>query len=118
MSTIFKINKKNGFLISGGNIKRVHGLDAVVINCQHEAQTLKGEDPFRQGKGMPNFTKIWNGTPDLIQFEFHLRKVLLAVSNVDRVSNFEARMEGNKLIYSVLITTPFGSETVTGNINA
>lgn len=118
MSTIFEINSDNGFLVKGGTINRVSGLAAVVINCQHEVQTIRGEDPFRKNKGMPNFQTIWNGTPNVLQFEFFLRQTLLAVKNVDRVSNFQAEVVDNVLNYSIVIETPFGSDLITGSQNA
>lgn len=116
MSTIFAIDGNNGFLKSGGTIKLVTQLEAVVINCQHEAQTLRGEDPYRQNKGMPNFKQIWNGTPDVLQFEFFLRQVLGAVADVERLSNFKASVVRGELSYSIDITTPFGTDTVSGSI--
>lgn len=114
MSTIFAIDSNNGFLISGGNATLVTGLDAVVINCQHEAQTLLGEDPFRQNKGMPNFQTVWGGTPNVIEFEASLRSTLLAVADVDSLSNFSATIDGDNLNYSIEINTIFGTATITG----
>lgn len=117
MSTIFKIDSNNGFKVEGGMINRVSGAQAVAINCQHEVQTIRGEDPFRQNKGMPNFQTVWNGTPDVLQFEFFLRQTLLAVAEVERVSNFKAEVVENVLNYAIDIETPFGRETINGTQN-
>jgi hypothetical protein len=118
MSTIFRIDSNNGFRLDGGMISRASGIEAVAINCQHEVQTILGEDPFRKEKGMPNFRTVWNGTPDILQFEFFLRKTLLAVQGVDRVSNFKAEVVENILTYSINIETSFGSEIISGIQNA
>ncbi len=115
--SIFEIDTNNGFKLTSGTINRVTGIDAVVINCQHEAQVIQGEDPFNQTRGMPNFDTVWNGNPNLIQFEFNLRRVLLAVANVDSVSNFQSEIVDNVLSYDIDINTPFGTDTVSGSIS-
>ena len=115
--SIFEIDSNNGFKVTGGTLNRVTGIDEVVINCEHEAQVLQGEDPFDQNRGMPNFKTVWNGNPDIIQFEFHLRRVLLAVKNVTSVNNFIASISDNVLDYEITIVTPFGEATVTGSIS-
>ena len=116
--SIFAINSNNGFLVTGGQLNIVSDLDAVVINCQHAAQELRGEDPFRQGAGMPNLKKggIWDGSPDVLTFEADLRGVLSVVNNVDSLSEFEATVVDNELDYSIKIHTPFGTETISGSV--
>ena len=115
--SIFAINSDNGFLVTGGTINRLTGIEAVLVNCQHEAQVLRGEDPFDKNRGMPNFEEIWAGQPNVLQFEFSLRNVLSVVKDVDSLSNFKADISSNVLDYEITINTPFGSDSISGSVS-
>ena len=115
--SIFSINENNGFLVIGGQLNIVTGLQAVIINCQHVAQTIKFENPFNIDEGLPNFETVWDGNPNILQYELFLSRALIQVKDVDKLSDFNADISDNVLNYSIKIHTPFGVDTLSGTQN-
>lgn len=115
MSTIFAIDENNGFLITDHQATLLTGIDAVVVNCQHVALTQRGENIYNVDEGLPNFETVWNGNPDLIQFEFFLRQDLSLVQDVDSLSNFEGQVINGEVDYDIQINTAFGSTSLNGD---
>src|ERR1700753_607681 len=65
-----------------GNLILSTGQDAVLYSCQNLARTVLGECVLQTTRGLPNFETVWNGTPNLAQWEIALRAALLSVDGV------------------------------------
>ena len=118
MTTNFAIDSDNGFLLSQNQIVLLEGVEAIAVNCTTEVQTLTGEDPYFQLKGMPNFQTIWEGSPNVPDFETSLRDALLNINGVFNATNFIYDLNDNILTYSIEIQTFIGFTTIEGILNA
>ena len=98
MTQIFAVNENNDIhLDSNSNLAISRDLQAVLEQAEHAVKTLRGELPFAADRGLPNFETIWNGSPNLLQFEFYWRQAVSRISDVTRITQFSARIEGDVL---------------------
>lgn len=117
MSTLtFAINDNNDlYLDDSDNIAMHVDLLAVQDACLGACRTILGEMVFYINEGLPNFQAIWNGTPDLAQYDAALRATLLAVPDVLEVTSIELEQTGNILNYTVTILTTYGQAQIDAN---
>ena len=104
----FKRDSNNDFTLSNKDIAMTDDLQAVMTNCESAAQTLLFEQLYNYENGLPNFELIWNGNPNLRQYEVALRSALLKVDGVLKIISLNAKMENNILSYKAVIETQFG----------
>jgi hypothetical protein len=98
-----------------GNIATFRDLPAVLQACEHAAKTILGEMILNADQGIPYFQTVWNGSPNLVQFEAALRAAFLAVTNVvEVVSVISSVTTPNILSYTAIIRTTFGGGTISG----
>ena len=83
-------------------------LESCIQSCESVSMTMIDEQIYNINDGLPNFKAIWNGKPNIRQFEVALRKQLLTVPNVLEVVKFEGEIRGNQLVYNVTIKSTFG----------
>ncbi len=113
--TTFSVNEFNDlFLDSRGNIAISHDLDALLFICAQVAKTQLGECVLNTNLGIPNFQVVWNGVPNIIQFEAALREAILAIDGVIEISSLMTEIIDNQLKYSMVIRTNFGGGIVSG----
>lgn len=96
------------FIGADGSLALVSGIEAVLQAAQQAAQTQLGEMVFATDQGIPNFQTVWNGAPNLSQFEAYLRRALLAVDGVVSVLDLVTTQSNNALSYRVTIQTIYG----------
>lgn len=82
--------------------------------AQHAAQTQLGEMIYSTDAGVPNFDTVWNGSPNLSQFDAFLRRALLAVDGVQQIQALDISKSGGVLSYRVTIQTVFGTAVLNG----
>lgn len=110
MTRSFAFDSRNDITLgTDGRIAIASGLEACLFACQNVAQTLQGEAQFDIELGLPNFDTIWNGQPNLPQFEASLRAALLGVSGVVSIPSLEVSLSGGVVRYSATIETQFGT---------
>ncbi len=102
------------FLGTDGNLAQTRDLAAVLQAAQHAAQTQLGEMIYAVDQGVPNFDTIWNGAPNLSQFDAFLRRAILAVGGVRQVLEVDVRTERNTLNYRAVIQTVYGTAVLNG----
>ena len=119
----FGVNSTNDmYLDEFGNIAIVVDLQAVLQACQQAAKTLAGEMILQTNQGLPYFTAVWVGVPNLPAFEGALRTAWLAVEGVTAINRLVTNQSlmtipgtavtAWTLSYSAIIDTIYG----TGNI--
>lgn len=115
MTRIFAIDSNNDlYLNNQGNLAINTDLQAVLQNCEHAAKAQMGEMIYAFDSGVPNFALIWNGSPNIPQFQAALRDTLLAVTGVLEVDSLVVNVANNVLSYSAIIRTIYGEGALNG----
>lgn len=104
------------YLDADGNIAVFSGLAAVQNICLNASKAQLGEMPLYTAQGIPNFESVWNGVPNLPQFEAALRVTLLSVPNVVSIESLDTQLSQNTVRYTARINTTFGSSVVNGGL--
>lgn len=113
MTQTFAVNSNNDLYIGkDGNLAIVSGLEAVLQNCEHAAKTTLGELVLQTNVGIPDFQVVWNGVPNIQQFDAALRQALLAVDGVVEVVSLITTRDADKLVYQATIRTIYGSGAI------
>jgi len=102
------------FIGTDASLSLVDGITATLQAAQQAAQTQLGEMIYAIDQGIPNFEVVWNGAPNLAQFEAYLRRAILAVDGVIAVDELEVASASNTLTYRAVITTIYGSGAING----
>jgi len=102
------------YLDATGSLARSTELAACMQACAHAAKAQMGEMIYAADQGIPNFDVVWNGAPNLLQFEAAMRSALLAVTGVLEITAFSSAVSGGKLTYSATISTQYGDGALNG----
>lgn len=102
------------YIGADGSLAVASGLSAVLQVCAQVAKTQLGEMVYAVDQGLPNFAAVWNGAPNLGQFESYLRRNLEAVPDVVRVDSVTIDAEGDALVYQATIVTTYGPGAING----
>ena len=102
------------YLDSVGNISLSTSIQAILENCAQAAKTRMGEEVLHTDQGIPYFTTIFIGVPNLEQAQAAFRAAWLAVAGVIEVISLVLTQEGHTLLYSAIIRTTEGI----GELNA
>lgn len=114
---LFAVNANNDiFATPGGRLAISEGLQAVLQNCEHAVQAQAMEMIYAVDRGVNSFDSIWNGSPNVLQFEAFARRQLRRVQNVISVDGFDASVRNNTLSYQATIRTTFGTGEVSGQL--
>lgn len=109
MPYVFKENSNNDIQTGDNNqLEIVTELQATLQACQAAMEAQQFEMIFAQNRGMPNAATVWDGNPNLQQFEFSARRVLRSVENVVSIDSFEAEIVDNTVLYQATIRTNYG----------
>lgn len=102
------------YLGTDAALAMVSGLQATLQAAQQAAQTQLAEMEYAVDQGLPNFAVVWNGAPNLSQFEAYLRRTLLAVAHVTGIRDLTIARADNKLSYTATIETDYGPGVLNG----
>lgn len=102
------------YLDPAGSLARSTELAATMQACAHAAKAQMGEMIYAADQGIPNFDVVWNGSPNLLQFEAAMRATLLTAPHVLEVKAFSAAIQGGKVVYSATIRTEYGEGVLNG----
>lgn len=112
---VFSADTNNDLYIGpGGSMAISTELQAVMQAAQQAAQAQLGEMIYAVDQGVPNFGTVWNGAPNIPQFEAYLRRTLLSVEGVTGIESLSVSSSGNKLSYVVTINTIYGRGAMNG----
>ena len=115
MTRTLTVNSNNDIFIAlNGSLSVSDGLVAVMQAAQQSAQTQLGEMVFAVDDGIPNFATVWNGAPNVSQFEAYLRSAITAVDGVTSVDSLTTKVEGGALSYAATIQTIYGPGVLNG----
>lgn len=110
---IFAVDKNNDlYLGADGSLAMKNGLLAFMQACEHAMQSLLGEMPFAQGRGLPFKEAVWTGTPDLRLFEESARTLLLSLEGATSISEFYCEVCENTLKYRAVIRSVYGTAAI------
>ena len=115
MTVSFLTDTSNDLYIAAdGNMAIGYGLAAVVQSVENATQAILGQCVFDVELGLPNFETIWNGVPNLDQYETALRDTILNVPSVVDIESLEIAATGGTVGYTARILTDFGAGAVNG----
>jgi len=114
-SQTFAVNASNDLYIDGsGNLAIFYNRDAVLQNCEHVAKAQLGEMVLDTDQGIPYFQTVWNGVPNLPQFQAALRRAFLGVADVVEVVSLIVSQVDDGLGYTAIIRTIYGTGAING----
>lgn len=115
MSRVFTVDSNNDLVLAtNGNLSISSGLQAVMQACEQAAKAQLGEMILAVDEGMPNFDVVWNGAPNIPQFEAYLIARLNSVEGVTEVSEVSASASAGVLTYTATIKTIYGDGVLNG----
>lgn len=115
MGRVLSVDSTNDIYIGpDGSLALSDGVQATLQAAQQAAQTQLGEMIYAVDQGLPNFDVVWNGAPNLSQFDAYLRRAILAVDGVTAINQLEVAKAANKLTYRAVIATIYGSGVING----
>lgn len=115
MSLTLAVNDRNDiFVATDGNLARHSDIAAVMQAAQHAAQTILAEMIYATDQGVPYLDIVWNGTPNLSQFDAFLRVAILGVDGVQQILALDVRAQGGEVNYSATIQTVYGTAILNG----
>ena len=113
-NSINGVSPNDIYLDHVGNISVSIDIQAILENCAQAAQTRMGEEVLHTDAGIPYFTTIFIGVPNLEQAQAAFRAAWLAVEGVIEVISLVLTQQENTLFYSAIIRTTEGI----GELNA
>ena len=114
-SRVISVDSNNDIFVGGdGNLAIKSGITAITQLCEHVMKTMLNEMIYNYNDGLPNFKVIWDGSPNLLQFNVAAKSAIQAVNGVLRVASFESDVTDNVLKYRAEILTEFGSALLNG----
>jgi hypothetical protein len=118
MTQTFAVNSNNDLYIGvDGNLAIVTDLEAVKQDCEHVAKTMLESCVLQTNYGLPYFQVVFNGTPQIPQFQAALRQAFLNVNGVMDVISLSTNKNADILTYSATIETAFGAVALSEAIN-
>ncbi len=114
MRTFLSTSSEDLALDSAGNLSVISGADAVLQTSRQYVRARRGEMIHNVHQGVPYDPIVWSGTPNIAQFEAAVRARLLQMPEVAGIRSLVARLEGNVLGYTAVISTASGEVTVSG----
>jgi len=115
MAQTFSVNADNDiYLDKSGNLAIAFDLQAVLQDCSQVAKAQLGEMVLNTDQGIPYFTTVFIGVPNLEQTQAAFRAAWLAVAGVIEVISLVLTQQSNTLLYTAIIRTTEGI----GELNA
>jgi len=115
MTVTLSVDSKNDIYIgANGSLSLSSAIQATLQAAQQAAQTQLGEMIYATDQGIPNFAVVWNGAPNLAQFEAYLRRAILAVEGVTGIESLDVAQGAGVLTYRATIVTIYGTGAING----
>jgi hypothetical protein len=104
----FTVDKNNDLVIKSGRLGISTDLLATKQVCEQAVKAILGEMVLNVDEGMPNFETIWQGNPNVAQFEAFVRSRILEVDGVIDIISLSSDLINDKLVYNAEIKTVYG----------
>ncbi len=115
MTRTLAVDSNNDLYIgTDGSLAIATALQATLQAAQQAAQTQLAEMEYAVDQGLPNFAVVWNGSPNISQFDAYLRRALLGVAHVKGIRDLSIARADNKLSYTATIETDYGPGVLNG----
>ena len=114
MRTFLATDKNDLALNMAGNLEIITTAEGVAQVARQAMQTRRAEMIYDVPEGIPFDLIVWDGTPNLAQFEAAARRRLRQVAGVRDILSFEATMVGDTLQYVANLQTDEGEVTING----
>lgn len=109
----FHTDDNNDLFINGSNnIAMSSDLTALAKVIEQTIQTMFGELVLFGDSGTPNFALIWNGNPNLAQYNASLRSTIMSCDGVLDVVALNSFVNDGVLFYNATIKTIYGEATL------
>lgn len=113
MAQTFTTNANNDiFILPNGNLSISFDLEAVLQLCKTGVQALLGEMVLAVDQGIPDFQTVWNGVPNIPQWEAAVQTTVLNTENVIQILNLTTTIANNTLNYTMTVLTTYGVGTI------
>ena len=114
---VFAVDDNNDpYINNAGQIAINTELQATTQTCEHAVKTQLGELVLNEDTGVPTFSLIWNGSPNIPQATAALRTVLLSVTGVTDVTALDVVVKDNIFSYNATIQTIYGEAVINGGL--
>ena len=114
MRTFLATDKNDLALNMAGNLEVITAVEGVAQVARQAMQTRRTEMIYDVPGGIPFDLIVWEGAPNLAQFEAAARHRLRQVAGVRDVLSFEATLVGDTLQYVANLQTDEGEVTING----
>lgn len=114
MRTFLATNLNDFGLNFAGNLEIISGQEAIAQVARQAMQTRRQEMIYDVPEGIPFDLVVWEGTPNLAQFEAAARRRLRSVAGIRDIISFEASLVGDTLQYVAVLQTDSGEVTING----
>lgn len=113
MTLALGLNANNDLYVTpNGTLAIVTGIAAVAQTCLTATKAQMGEMVLNTTSGIPNFQDVWNGVPNLAQWQAALQNTLQNVPGVVKVVSVTTGASGSTLSYTAVIETIYGQTTI------
>ena len=113
MTLTLTTNENNDIFIGDdGNLSTSRGIEAVKFIAKGVAETQRGEIVLDVEKGLPNFESLWNGVPNIPQYEAALRLALSEVQGVESIESLVVANVEGVFKYTAVLKTTAGLVTI------
>lgn len=117
MTRLFAVDENNDIYIAkNGRLAMADGLPAVLQNIEHAVKARLSEMVLAVDRGIPFFETIWNGSPNIGQYDAALRVAVLRVEGVLRIDSISFNRNGSSITYTMVVETIYGGVVSNGSI--
>ena len=116
MSIVWATNAQNDIYAVGGKLQIKDDLAAVGQACEQAVKMQLGEAVYATNRGVDTFGSLWDGSPNVVQFEASARRALISVPGVTSVFSFNVAVAGDVASYTATIKTIFGVTSINGQL--
>lgn len=109
-----KLDANSDTVTSGGKFVFIYGAEAAAQVIAATIKTQLGEYQYALTKGVDYFNNLFTGNPNYQKFEFQIRKQVMALSFVEKITSFEYTVTDDLLTYEMTVQTIYGTTTVSG----
>lgn len=110
---VFASNTNNDIYIgTDGNLATKTDLYAVMQAAQQASQAQLGEMIYAIDQGVPNFQTIWQSSANVAQFEAYLRRTILSVEGVTKITSLNTEVRDGTVFYTAEIETIYGKGAI------
>lgn len=102
------------FVDEFGNIGMASDIEALNFITINVSRSVRGEMIYNQDRGIPYFSTLFSSPANVPLWEYYVKEEIKKVPGVEDVTDFETRLTGDTIEYTMTINTLSGALTVNG----